>query len=511
MKAVDDGNVTFYPAEPDDLGTVVSYPQAFDNQWAPRELLIRMMRTPGGPTVEMEQERQRLVRREYVRALVNTGQVVLNRAYLYNSPAITRDFVGPDADREAFKGMLASGVIIPFLYNEPSPAVPPQLGPGELSEGWPAWLEVIQECAPTCLRLSWESEAANEVQIRRLLNNRFGGFAKTLDDYEAVLLASDCGLPASDVLPLQKRLREVAAWSHARSQAGERLNRIDLYEKFVVTDGSRTVDRDYDPGKPFAAEIKQLLDLRYNANTPDALRSYLLIPEDSLRRTALQEWGASGGGLTDAAALTDLVRNLRFDRVTEVMGALASFDYLTVSDIARLRMTQAWQNYHRVLRDFLRQPTLDMFTDREHGAEAVALAYNGVIAEAGAIAGSRIERARAHKWDPAIELLVEFAGAAVSIFFNLGNSRGMAYRVSQDIAPTIAARAAKAVVHLVIGRLTNSRAHSEVDNGIRVLERRLDRGRRDWDEFIGALRTLGFEELDRLPAQKGQMEKDESD
>lgn len=507
-KTVDDGNVTFYPIEPDDLGTTVSSPQAFDNQWVPRQLLPRMMRSASGPTDAIEQERLRLVRREYIRALVNTGQVVINRAYLYNNSALYRDFLKPGSDREAFKGLMASQVVIPFLYAEPSPASEPGFGLSEVSEGWHAWSEIIRECAPSCLRLSWESDKANERQTERLLSGQLARFVKTLDGFEPVLLASDCGLQASDVLPLKLRLSQIAEWSQARYRAGEPLNRKDLYQKFVVTEDTSAVHRNYDPRKPFAGEIKQLIDLRYNANLPDALRSYLLTPEDSLRRTALQEWREGGSaGFTDAAGLTDLVRKLRFDRVTEVLGALAAFDYLTMTDIAQLRATEAWQEYHRRLRDFLQQPTLELFTDPDHGAEAVVLAYRDVIAEAGAIAGSRIEMARARRWDPAIEIMVEFAGAVVSIFFNVGDGQAVAYRVSQQIADGIATRTAKAVVHLVIGRFTRSKTHSNVDNGLRVLEQRLDHGRRDWDDFIRSLDILGFKELGELPAQKGQMGK----
>ena len=55
-----------------------------------------------------------------------------------------------------------------------------------------------------------------------------------------------------------------------------------MYKAFVVEDGTDPSDRRYDPAKPFASAIKQLVDLRYNANLADALGSYLLSPEDSI-------------------------------------------------------------------------------------------------------------------------------------------------------------------------------------------------------------------------------------
>ena len=52
----------------------------------------------------------------------NTGQVVVNRGYLYNNPALYQDFLYPGPQREAFKRLLDQRVLIPYLFNESSPA-----------------------------------------------------------------------------------------------------------------------------------------------------------------------------------------------------------------------------------------------------------------------------------------------------------------------------------------------------------------------------------------------------
>jgi hypothetical protein len=496
-----DGDVEFFAAEPDDLGRVVSSPQAFDNQWMPQEIL-RSIQVKGRPDdEELERQRAPYVRREYLRSLVNTDNVVINRAYLYNSPAIYRDYAKRGKDREDFKTLLNKRVIVPYLYGEKSPADEPrQFTRRDL--GWAGWTEVLKECISTCLRFSWESDENNATQAKRLLTTPFGQFVKNFEDMEVPLLASEFAHHAdaesrglADAELLGARLREVAAWAQGRSQRGERLNREDVYKEFVVEDGSDPDDRRYDRDKPCWAEVKQLVDLRYNANLPDAFGSYLLTPEDSLRRRALQEWrNVERAGITDAAQLIQVVSNLRFDQITEVLGALGAFEQLSLGSVIELRETPEWERYNSVLTRFLAQPTLETFGDDEYGAQAVALAYRGVIRQAGAIVAQHTKAKVQERWDPVIEITVEFAGAVLRIFYDpagLGN----AYRLVSDLAPGIAARAAKAVFHLVIGRVTRSQERSRVDNSIRVLDTRLDRGRRDWAEFVGALQQQGFRDL----------------
>lgn len=500
-EARQDGDIDFFAAEADDLDRVVAVPQAFDNQWLAGGLLGELMsaRRPGDAAVE--RRRGEYVRGEYLRALVNTGQVVINRAFLYNNPAIYRDYARPAAGREDFKKLLGDGVVIPYLVAEPSPGAAPAFTRD--AAGWEAWSQVIRESACTCLRLSWESDEQNAIQARRLLGTPFGQFLKTIDDLEAPLLAADLGLTPTEAEGLPERLRDVAVWARRRSEAGEPVNREDVYRAFVVEDGTEPSDRRYDPGKPFAAAIKQIADLRYNANLPDALESYLLTPGDSLRRRALQEWrdNRRGTGIADADRLVRVVANLRFDQVSEVLGAPAAFEQLTLGGIAELRSTPAWRRYHAVLRDFLNQPTLETFGDPGHGAEAVTLAYREVIKQAGAIAARRSAAAISRRWDPVIEITVEFAGALLSVFYNTDGAGSMGFHLARDLAPGVATRTARAVFHLAIGRVTRSRARSRVDNSLRVLETRLDHGRRDWADFLAALRTSGIRELGELPGQ----------
>src|SRR6266487_1302039 len=426
-----DGDIDFFAAEPDDLDRVVSSPQAFDNQWMPQDLLKTVMDQPRLSDAKVEKRRLPYVRTEYLRALVNTGQVVINRAYLYNNPAIYGDYAKPGKSREDFKRLLTSRVVIPYLYNETSPATEPEFT--KRDQGWAGWIEVIKDCAPTCMRLSWENDEDNATQARRLLTTPFGQFIKNLNDLEVPLLAAEFAHDPEDAAAFGDRLGQVADWAYRRSQAKERLNREDVYRKFVVRDESDPDDRDYDPAKPFSAEIKQL----------------------------------------------------------------------TLGSVIELRSTPQWDRYYTVLDRFLTQPTLEAFGDADHGAEAVALAYRDVIKQAGTIAAEHSKAAVQQRWDPVIEITVEFAGAILSIFYNPAGAGSNAFRVVRGLAPGIGTRAAKAVFHLVIGRVTRSRARSRIDNSLRVLDTKLDHGRDDWKELVAGLKQQGFRDLDEYPAESG--------
>src|SRR5690606_39803811 len=102
------------------LGSIVtSVHQSLDNLWFDRKLLGRAIRG-GGVSEAILREQARRSRREYLRALLNAEKVLVNRAFLYNSPQVYRDFAGKGRDREAFREMLRQGVIIPMLLDRKS-------------------------------------------------------------------------------------------------------------------------------------------------------------------------------------------------------------------------------------------------------------------------------------------------------------------------------------------------------------------------------------------------------
>ena len=126
-------------------------------------------------------------------------------------------------------------------------------------------------------------------------------------------------------------------------------------KEFVVT-GPNTAERRYNRRKPFAAELKQLFDLRYNANLPDALGSYLLTPADSLPRISLQELTAPQRlPLITGEEIVQHLKRLAFDLVQQGLN-LPSLHLLSLQDVAEIRRMDEWQHYMQQLRTLLAHP-----------------------------------------------------------------------------------------------------------------------------------------------------------
>src|SRR5207253_2408483 len=99
-------------------------------------------------------------------------------------------------------------------------------------------------------------------------------------------------------------------WCAAWAGEGRAVTREDLYREFVVAADTRPAEGRYDRGKPFAGELKRLLDLRHNANLPDVLERFPMVPADTLPRSALQEWRLEANG-RPAISVPELAERIR--------------------------------------------------------------------------------------------------------------------------------------------------------------------------------------------------------
>ncbi|GFM98543.1 hypothetical protein Sfulv_33540 [Streptomyces fulvorobeus] len=107
------------------LKDLTRYPvmaQALDNQWLPGDLAPARQRA-GAPPGRTPDE-VAAAAAELRRALVNSGTLIVNRAYLLNNEAVYANYL-PDAEpaeRQAFVRLLNEQALVPFLYTERDPA-----------------------------------------------------------------------------------------------------------------------------------------------------------------------------------------------------------------------------------------------------------------------------------------------------------------------------------------------------------------------------------------------------
>ncbi|MGK5685589.1 hypothetical protein [Actinoplanes sp. URMC 104] len=396
--------VTFRKLLPHDLRKFAAVAQTLDNQWVPRRLLTRMI-DQGLSLADVRAERDAVVRTEYLRAVLNAEQLVVNRMYFFNNPVLVRDFARPGPDRDAFRDLLESAVLVPFLYGEESP-VDDDAGPRISGmAGWQPWLDVARETEMSCVRLAWKSSEANRAAIVRGLNERFHEFVLSLRskcyDGGDEVFASHLGLPPERARELGSRLTEAAAWAFS---AGHRVMREEFYAEFVV-DGKPAEGR-YSSSKKFAAELKLLIDLAYNTSLPETLDRYPLRPEDSLNRSALQEWTPRTERREDVVGEDRLleqlvVRRVAFDVATDRL-AVPPLGDLGLADITRARRTDEWHAYMAALADVVGHP--ETF---ESGAQALRQAYDALLRQLTRIAGAH---RRSLRFSTGFGFNLDFAG-----------------------------------------------------------------------------------------------------
>jgi len=463
-----DGDVTFKLATPKDLHPVSVVAQCLDNQWAPRHLQERQ-RGEGLSFDQINAEREPAVRRGFIRALLSARQVIINRAFLYNNHVVAASYEAPQ-DRRIFEQLLSDGSIVPFLFSEESPVGATSIN-DVVTEAATRWRSVAAASDLTCLRLDWD-KTDNTTKIRSQLAKRFHDFAQTAYGADPYVMCSDLGLEPTDgnAAGLKARLGDLARFAlHIGLERNSLVTREDLYRKFVTPESIPTVRGVIDRTKPFARELKELIDLKYNLNLPDALDRYSLTPFDSLGRSALQETSEMMRRTegVDMRKLMYLFGNIRFEQALKSEATNIPFELISLAMVAQARQSLAFQQYiqaaMRAVPDQSRP--LDeqaLFSDPDRVVAGISRTYLGVLDEV-----TKSQTARARPWFPKIELLVRFG--ATDLSFSLSKRSGDD-RATLSIPVDIHAPAKGAVPLIVELCIVNGdqRMSSDQTFGVRV-------------------------------------------
>ncbi|TGB16774.1 hypothetical protein E4099_04750 [Streptomyces palmae] len=393
-----------------DPGAVIA--QSLDDQWAGAEL-TRTMARQGSSFADVADPRGKEVRAEYIRALINTRQLVVNRVFFFNNPAVSRDLIAGGRARRAHQRLLADGALVPFLLREREPTDRP--ANVEVDEtAFRAWQETVEELPATdrvtCVRLSWDDQE-NRQATDSALFNPFAARVQGLTAKDIPLLAAQVGVAEEDTARFAETIGEVVQFSNEHRVRDERVTRTQLYRAFVTASGEPVSGGRLAQDKPFAAEVKQLLDLIYNVNLADALGMYPLTPNGSLRRVALQEWrdlsgGSPAGTVTDAEQLMLFLRRQSFAAVQDRLTP-GEVDALGLEDIWQLRQSESWHRYMGALSALTMDPR-----DFEERVGPLFQRYLELNREIIRLAESRRGgRARPRAWAPVIEVVVNVGGA----------------------------------------------------------------------------------------------------
>ena len=484
------GKVEFKGIEPPDLGTVPVIVQALDNQWMPRSLLSDALEK-GEITASIGKKLKQQVRAEYIRSLINGDQVVINRAFLYNNQNVAEDYRQKGPKREAFKALLDSAVIVPYLYKEKAPDEEPAFG---VTRDFKTWRKLCQEVQMQCVRFSWDDQL-NDETAKAGLSGRFHDFAQTARNRDIGKYLEDLKLDSSAESVLKKRLGELTlACANFMEDNDKHVTRDHLYKAFV-TAGANTSERRYDRTKPISGEIKQLLDLAYNGYLADGLGGFLLTPIDSLHRTAMQEWqaAASQPNQITSDGIMQLLQRSAFSLVQEGL-YLKSMSQLSLLGVLEVRHMDEWEAYIRSMEALLTNPL--QFADAEGGAANIYKNYIKLAERMTDLVVWRNEERRAEltaQWTPVIELVIDIAGAVLSV---IGTSEGFpVYKFMGGVSSQVASKAAPVVARLVIRSPSKVDMQADLITSIDFMKWKMRDARGQWADIQRRVKELpGFKE-----------------
>ncbi len=431
-------NCEFEKLEIDELHPYHTVPQFADNQWIPRALLKQTIRR-GLSLSDIRSQVEENKRMEFRRALINSPQIAINRAYLYNEKILYENYSQIGTEREAFKELLGNSVIVPFLLSENSPVQSPQF----TTNSFENWTRVCEEVSVKCVRLSWDSDE-NQDRIERYIIRPFNSFVTNISTGNIDRYAADLGLSESDKEPFKQQLKAIRRKCNEIEDLDERVTREKLYEAFVTQSGTPVVEGRFDRRKPFASEIKQLIDLKYNISLPDALGGFALTPYDSLSRSALQEDRAAlqrdRSQDKDADTWFKILQNSMFDRLQQGLylesnlqqGYLDSLSSLNLSEVLEVRAMEEWGQYMQSI-DVLLQDSLDF----ESMSEDVYRHYLNLNKRITDLVTKNRSKEPVAKWTPGIEYVLEMAGARMSVKWS---HHGITYALNGRVSSNLAKR-----------------------------------------------------------------------
>jgi hypothetical protein len=369
----------------DDLDAFATVPHCLDNQFLPRDVLAQVYRRKRRLRGAMR-VRSSAVRREYVRSLIYSPEVIINRAFVLNEPAVYSDV----RDHPESMASLINDrrLTILLLDDEPSLSAVMDDPPFEISRGgkraWRSFLATHGDAHQRYLKLSSDQTEA--------VKGRFPNFVRTLFRME---------LPDSRLVELFKpvaiggytpqRLGEFKAFlEEQRKQwidSGAKITRTTFYERFIMPAGADITKPNIDPGKPYAFELKLLADLAYGHNTPTTLRrqsfiatqmpSPLCLPPDLFNRgPAFSHLGtATAGDVFDRATADE-----RWYYESAEAFLVPDWAELTADDVQVIQSWPEWVNFRTAQRAVANVPTPDQFDARLADMFAALSEFQGKLA-----------------------------------------------------------------------------------------------------------------------------------
>lgn len=346
-------------------------PQCLDNQFVSDRVFSKMLaESLDYEDPSIAQLRENDFRTEFIRSLIYSSQVVIQRAYLKNSRFLYKNYLPGKTPEDiknlnAFAQLMRDEAIVPFLFRESSllDGVSFDLHQ-EGDQALKAVLDELDEVA--CVRLATDDKAC--AKAADAMDTAFGAGIARLDSMKA----EQRNALAVELFHDKARLHEEGGWeafNHAidrlvdncrmrnrelREKHNRLISRQDVYRDNFVVDAADSVvhGKFKKPGRddPFLFELKKYVDLIYNVNLPDHLDRYTFTPENMPSRLAMQDWTGEGFNDRDVRQVVadkDALESMRrvFMAHAHKPMTLPLLRSLTVADVQEIRALPEWKAF----------------------------------------------------------------------------------------------------------------------------------------------------------------------
>lgn len=340
----------FYRTSPEQIHPDAAFPLCLDNQWCPTDFYAEATFWENGfSDIVLAKRIQKIQKTEVFRALLHNKQIVLNRAAIFNSQIFDDWYKEDTSDYAAFTHLLEDGSILIYLMKEKRPQQPPRFQTTQ-AESWGALCKNNQMY---CLKFDWNNDENNNNLIEKNLGNVFQQFCLSLPENKKIL--NELSL-LFDFTPEQQnsfeetcvRVQHQVANRDRDLDETKKFSREIFYKKFLVKRGSSVPQCILDIRKPFAPELKELIDFKYSVNLPSALGVRILYPEVGLFKRLGQIFSENYSGRKIGwDELTCAIGQFQPDFISGKIWSLKVDVELELQNVCDLRDLSSWQNYMR--------------------------------------------------------------------------------------------------------------------------------------------------------------------
>ena len=426
---------------PDGLEADAVVPQCLDNQYVSDATFAEMVRRGVDYRDEtVVAQREKDFKTEFIRSLVYSSQVVIQRAYFKNSDFLYKNFRPENGESLfAFADLMRENAIIPYLFKEKSLKDDPGFDVSKRGDlAMRALLDELGDNA-RCVRLAVD-DAAN-LQATTDMSTEFGTRLARLE----YMSTGQRNSMASELFADPRVLQKEGMWKAFETALDELVDNCSRTARRLRREGDFQLARQHvylnnfiDPAKgdkgvvngqflrpnrdnPFVFELKKYVDLVYNTNLPDLLNRYTFTPANMPSRMALQDSPGTGFAaeqIKGVIANRELLESIRrtFMAHTQRAMSLPLLSDLTMADVVEIRRLPQWERFKDLQIWILTHPL--ECTDR---VEEFQQAFDSFQRALSGWYNQKYQRARTEeKYCSYVSLALSIGGALIVAGSNIG-------------------------------------------------------------------------------------------